>query len=208
MPPSMEAFDGYGSDSGRDSDGGAGAETPAPATPGGTEFRPAWQADDDGSEDEAGQGAAAGGASPGPAKKSGGEGAGEAVPAAAPPDAKKRKLIDPFAALSKASASFLGAGQPVSDEPEFFSDVARETSKDRSAPPEPAHAEPARESAAGGSAAAKPASRPPPAAVPAGKPAKKDETTRQRNARKEKLGQAKFTVKSNRECPDIWQGPS
>lgn len=203
----MEAFDGYGSGS---SDGGTG-EPPAPAVPGGTDFRPAWQADDDGSDDEeGGEGAAAGGAS-GHAQKSGGEGAGTAVRAAAPPDAKKRKLIDPFAALSTASASFLGAGLAVSDEPEFFSDVASKGSKDRSAPPEPAHvgsAEPAQESAAGGSAAAKPALRPPQAAVTAGKPAKKDETTRQRNARKEKLGQAKFTVKSNRECPDIWQGPS
>jgi hypothetical protein len=202
----MEAFEGYGSDSGSEREGGAG-EPLAPAAP-------LWQADDDGSDDEeGGEGAAAGGAS-GPAQKGegvavpGDEGEGAAVPAAAPPDAKKRKLIDPFAALSKASASFLGAGQAVSDEPEFFSDVAREGSKDCSAPPEPAHTEPARESAAGGTAAAKPASRPPPAAVPAGKPAKKDETTRQRNARKEKLGQAKFTVKSNRECPDIWQGPS
>lgn len=36
--------------------------------------------------------------------------------------------------------------------------------------------------------------------------AKKKETTRQKNNRKEKLGQAKFTIKSERECPDIWRG--
>jgi len=35
---------------------------------------------------------------------------------------------------------------------------------------------------------------------------RKEETTRKKNARKEKLGQAKFTVKSERECPDVWQG--
>ena len=36
---------------------------------------------------------------------------------------------------------------------------------------------------------------------------KPKETTRQKNKRKEALGQAKFTVKAERECPDIWQGP-
>lgn len=35
---------------------------------------------------------------------------------------------------------------------------------------------------------------------------KKKETTRQKNNRKERLGQAKFTIKSERECPDIWRG--
>ena len=34
----------------------------------------------------------------------------------------------------------------------------------------------------------------------------KAETTRQKNNRKQKLGQATFTVKAERECPDIWQG--
>ena len=33
------------------------------------------------------------------------------------------------------------------------------------------------------------------------------ETVRQKNKRKMKLGQAKFTVKSNRECPDIYRPP-
>ena len=33
-----------------------------------------------------------------------------------------------------------------------------------------------------------------------------DETTRQRNKRKEGLGQAKFTLKENRDCPSIWDG--
>lgn len=32
------------------------------------------------------------------------------------------------------------------------------------------------------------------------------ETTRQKNKRKEQRGQAKFTTKSERDCPDIWQG--
>lgn len=35
---------------------------------------------------------------------------------------------------------------------------------------------------------------------------RKSETTRQKNNRKQKLGQATFTVKAERECPDIWQG--
>ena len=34
---------------------------------------------------------------------------------------------------------------------------------------------------------------------------KKQETVRQKNNRKEKLGQAKFTLKANRDCPDIWR---
>jgi len=33
------------------------------------------------------------------------------------------------------------------------------------------------------------------------------ETVRQKNKRKQKLGQAKFTVKSERECPDIYRPP-
>ena len=33
-----------------------------------------------------------------------------------------------------------------------------------------------------------------------------DETTRQRNKRKEGLGQAKFTLKEDRDCPTIWDG--
>ena len=32
------------------------------------------------------------------------------------------------------------------------------------------------------------------------------ETTRQRNKRKEGLGQAKFTLKEDRDCPSIWDG--
>lgn len=35
---------------------------------------------------------------------------------------------------------------------------------------------------------------------------RKSETTRQKNNRKQKLGQATFTVKAERECPDVWQG--
>ena len=33
-----------------------------------------------------------------------------------------------------------------------------------------------------------------------------DETTRQRTKRKEGLGQAKFTLKEDRDCPSIWDG--
>ena len=33
-----------------------------------------------------------------------------------------------------------------------------------------------------------------------------DETTRQRNKRKEGLGQAKFTLKEDRDCPSLWDG--
>ena len=33
-----------------------------------------------------------------------------------------------------------------------------------------------------------------------------DETTRQRNKRKEGLGQAKFTLKEDRDCSSIWDG--
>ena len=32
------------------------------------------------------------------------------------------------------------------------------------------------------------------------------ETTRQKNKRKEQRGQAKFTLKEGRDCPDIWRG--
>lgn len=142
-----------------------------------------------------------------PAAAADGEGAG-----AAQPEAKKRKLIDPFAALSQASASFLAPGQAGRDEPEFFSAAAREEGdQDLPAARGPAHAEPAREgAAAAGSTTSEPAVRAPPpgAPAPAAKAAKpKEETTRQKNARKQARGQANFTVKSNRECPDIWQGP-
>ena len=34
---------------------------------------------------------------------------------------------------------------------------------------------------------------------------KEKETTWQKNKRQQKLGQAKFTVKSNRDCPDVWR---
>lgn len=33
-----------------------------------------------------------------------------------------------------------------------------------------------------------------------------DETTRAKNKRKEKLGQAKFTLKEDRDCPSVWDG--
>mmetsp|Transcript_2242 Transcript_2242/g.3236 ORF Transcript_2242/g.3236 Transcript_2242/m.3236 type:complete len:114 (+) Transcript_2242:171-512(+) len=36
---------------------------------------------------------------------------------------------------------------------------------------------------------------------------KPKETIRQKNKRKMKMGQAKFTVKSERECPDIYRPP-
>lgn len=33
-----------------------------------------------------------------------------------------------------------------------------------------------------------------------------NETTRAKNRRKEKLGQAKFTLKEDRDCPSVWDG--
>ena len=196
----MDAFAGYGSGSASDSDGGEDA----PAAGGAAEFRPAWQQaddDDDASTDEDKDDYDKAKTAKEAPPRAGGAGGADT----APPVAKKRKLIDPFAALSQASASFLAAGKAGRDEPEFFSAAAREGDQDRpAAPGASVHTEPGRE----GAAAADPAPPAPPAAAPAAKPAKpKEETTRQKNARKQARGQANFTVKSNRECPDIWQGP-
>ena len=60
-------------------------------------------------------------------------------------------------------------------------------------------------------AAAKPVvvedpTRPAPVKFVKSKKRSADETTRQRNKRKEGLGQAKFTLKEDRDCPSLWDG--
>ena len=50
-----------------------------------------------------------------------------------------------------------------------------------------------------------PAAMPPPEARPKPK-AKGKETIWQQESRKQQFGQATYTLKTNRDCPDIWQG--
>ena len=72
-------------------------------------------------------------------------------------------------------------------------------------------AAPARREEAERAAAAKPVvvedpTKPAPVKFVKSKKRSADETTRQRNKRKEGLGQAKFTLKEDRDCPSIWDG--
>lgn len=200
----MESFDAYGSDSdeGAASVTGGDDATNAPnlaraaAAP-----APAWQQDGNESESE-GEGEQNGAAG---LAANVVEYAEAAVSKEAEP--KKRKLLNPFAALQQGKPSFLAAGAPK-DEPEFFSAKhdaggdAKPAQQDRETKDCPA-------GGAAGSALASVLVLPPAQrAGAAASQAKKEETTRQKNSRKQKLGQANFTVKSNRECPDIWQGGS
>jgi len=193
----MDSFAAYGSsDEGSDVETaaaeGAPSETQVDAT---ASFRPAWREDEDGSEDESRKDS-------GETARDDGTRIAEASEAAEAPEPKKRKLINPFAAMQEASASasFLSTGAK-GDDPEFF--TSSPSVPAASAPAQRTHV--ATEGAAGGLTSA-PAPEHKGAASAAASQKKKEETTRQKNARKQKLGQANFTVKSNRECPDIWQG--
>ena len=196
----MDSFAAYGSDEGSDGETAAAEGAPSePQVDATASFRPVWQEDedDDESEDESRKDS-------GETARNDGTRIVEASEAAEAPEPKKRKLINPFAAMQEASASatFLSTGAKGED-PEFFA----------SSPSVPAASAPAQrthvvtEGAAGGSITSAPApEHKGSAASAAASQKKKEETTRQKNARKQKLGQANFTVKSNRECPDIWQG--
>ena len=189
----MNAFAAYSDSEGSDAGDGTATE---PAV-----FRPAWQQNDDsGSSEEEEGGSADPPVQVGPGDKRAAAGGTDPV------EPRKRKLLDPFAAMSSANTSFLAAAATAEDEPAYFTaesavddkEAATALPADRPAPaPEPARVGGGQE----GNLTA--------ASVPAIPRANKDgrghakETTRQKNARKQKLGQANFTVKSNRECPDI-----
>ena len=189
--PSMDAFAAYGS----------GSEEEQEETPRASAFPvPAWEAADesDGSQEDA---ACAPAETTRP--ESGCPTKRAQADAGAVGEPKKRKLLDPFAAMSAASASssFLSK-QVTEEETEAFSAVqdqdAQSAAPEQSSEREVVQALPAKQAPA------------PAPAVPAPRDEArmKEETVRQKNARKQRLGQAKFTVKSNRECPDIWQGAS
>jgi hypothetical protein len=193
-PAGMDSFAAYGSGS-EDEEG----EEPTTALP-----VPAWKeaADDsDDSQEEAGEPAeTATPAAVSPAKR-----AQAGVGAIGEPP-KKRKLLDPFAAMCAASASsssFLSK-QTADEETEAFSAVQQAAQHEACAAPAPERPSD-RESVRAPAKQAVPA---PAISAPRDEARKKEETVRQKNARKQKMGQANFTVKSNRECPDVWQGPS
>ena len=195
----MDSFAAYGS-SDEGSDGETAVAEGAPCEPhvdATASFRPAWKEDDDESEDDSRKDS-------GETARDDGTRIVEASEVAGAPEPKKRKLINPFAAMQEASASatFLSTGAKGED-PEFFT-----SSPSVSAASVPAQrTRVATEGAAGCSITSAPAPEHKGAAASAAaSQKKKEETTRQKNARKQKLGQANFTVKSNRECPDIWQG--
>jgi hypothetical protein len=195
----MDSFAAYGSDEGSDGEPSAAEGAPSePLVAATASFCPAWQEDedDDGSEEERRKDS-------GETARNDGTRIVEASEAAEAPQPKKRKLINPFAAMQEGrKASFLSTGAKGED-PEFF--TSSPSVPAASAPAQRTHV--ATEGAAGGSITAAPAPEHKGAAASAAaSQKKKEETTRQKNARKQKLGQANFTVKSNRECPDIWQG--
>ena len=208
----MDSFAAYGSDSDAGSDVDAG-DAPEPA-----HFRPVWQqAEEEDSEGDSGSGdgerkiqpVQAGDATDATGKRD--VCTASAGSSERPDDAKKkRKLTDPFAALSQASASFLTAGAQNNAEPEYFSaardkeeaSCSAQANAQASVSQAPESTPAVSGSSAAGETTLHAAHR---SKVPAAG-GKKEETTRQKNARKQKLGQANFTVKSNRECPDIWQG--
>ena len=117
------------------------------------------------------------------------------------PEVKKRKLINPFQAMSSVKPTFLKSDpQPSDDEGSaVHSEKANTLSKSKPTAdtaekiPTPSASMTSKSLLAEASTA-----------VPDSK--RKQETVRQKNNRKEKLGQAKFTVKANRDCPDIWRG--
>ena len=189
-----DPFAAYGSDSDGDSDAEA-EEAPMP-----TVFKPAWQQADDESEEEEEDDTGVSGKGKGVEKRP-----AELTVASEEVEPKKRKLLDPFAAMSQASTSFLAAAVHK-EEPEFF----RANAEEAAGAKEPVQHAP---STSTGSSASTSTTTPPRAAPGSGESAvtaaaaakKKEETTRQKNTRKQKLGQANFTVKSNRECPDIFR---
>jgi len=202
----MDAFTAYGSESESEADDG-----PAPGG-----LQPRWAAADDsdnsdGSEGEGRGAEGAGSATEGEGREKRAQAELPAGDVAAKP--KKRKLLDPFAAMSSA-ASLLTASKPTDDEGvEVFSAVTPGNA--HTAPGGGAEARKEGESARrpGAPSAAAPGAIAPAPVAPAGAGLrhdgkKKEESVRQKNARKQKLGQANFTVKSNRECPDVWQGAS
>mmetsp|Transcript_24129 Transcript_24129/g.48385 ORF Transcript_24129/g.48385 Transcript_24129/m.48385 type:complete len:162 (+) Transcript_24129:3-488(+) len=119
------------------------------------------------------------------------------------PEAKKRRVLPkPGVAMTSAPPSFL-ASNSKPDVEEHFSRVEQEketpqpTAKHQD--PEPAKLVTKIAPTAGLSGGRT-------AADLSKSKEKEKETTRQKNTRKQKLGQANFTVKDNRECPDLWRG--
>jgi hypothetical protein len=117
------------------------------------------------------------------------------------PEPKKRKLINPFEAMSSAKPSFLKSSQVPKDEVDIEDrqPIPHSNSKTSNIPVD-------RALASSSKAVAKTADEIPADFQQEADSKKKQETVRQKNNRKEKLGQAKFTLKANRDCPDIWRG--
>ena len=210
----MDSFAAYGSDSDDSEAPDTGGETTTTASAAAP--APAWQQaedSDDGDEDESeGKGGHPENDSEDKRRchaedDSEAKRRSDAAEVAAPKETepKKRKLLNPFAALQQGKPSFLAAGEP--NEPEFF-----QRYDDKGPDEKPAQRDKETEQGhVGGTEGSAPAASVLPPAqtgVAAQSQSKKEETTRQKNSRKQKLGQANFTVKSNRECPDIWQGGS
>jgi hypothetical protein len=125
------------------------------------------------------------------------------IPAQKEPEMKKRKLINPFEAMSSVKPSFLKTTQVSKDEVAIEDQLPISHSISKS-PSNPAD----KSSASSTKSLSKPADD---FSADIRQEAtidskKKQETVRQKNNRKEKLGQAKFTLKANRDCPDIWRG--
>lgn len=195
----MDSFVAY-SDS--DSQSEEGQEGPPPQGAGAADavppaFRPAWQqSDDEESDDEEND-------DPKLVQQAGNPKRGSPEASEAVSEPKKRKLMDPFAAMSQASKSFLSADQSKNEDVQYF--AARSKEDEATGGSKQSQKEGSTEDGRALALAASPLLSAPPAAA---KSTRKEETTRQKNARKQKMGQATFTAKSNRDCPDIWQGAS
>ena len=126
-------------------------------------------------------------------------------PDAAPAPKKRRKEID--VSLLKTSDTSLEAAAAEREASEAAVAEAARAAADEAAEAEAAEAAAARRREAEAAAAALPAADASGGAKfvkSARKP--ENETTRAKNRRKEKLGQAKFTLKEDRDCPSVWDG--
>uniref|UniRef100_A0A7S4N567 Uncharacterized protein n=1 Tax=Guillardia theta TaxID=55529 RepID=A0A7S4N567_GUITH len=180
----MEGFAEYSSDS-----DGASMEMEE-----GQEFQPppAWQQDDDDDDKEEEEETE---------NKDRGEGrdaseTSKDLEEAESAQKKRRLLPNPLDALSNATTSFLAAREEQEKEEELEDGKVAEPASGSNKKREESED--------------KPVEAPPTA--PTDAPAlsrkeifdKKKESTRQKNTRKQKFGQANFTIKDNRECPSMW----
>ena len=126
------------------------------------------------------------------------------------PETKKRKLINPFQAMSSVKPSFLKSSNAQPEEDVVPVIIEPEKPQSTSSPAASIGRQSAQieeDSASSSQAGLKKSGtslRTDNHQAEDSK--KKQETVRQKNNRKEKLGQAKFTLKANRDCPDIWRG--